>query len=127
MTDKAEWDNDQSPLELTRKLIEEASQWNETLVFFQRRVILNVIPVFVVFYVVYAWDLFSLLRTGGVVYLLGVVVMTPFAINGVFMLRGGYREYVKNVARRDKWRERFEILRRKEEELARLLSGKGAD
>jgi len=127
MAEKTEWDNDQSPLELTRKLIEEGSQWNEMLVHMNRWVLLNISPLILIFYVLYAWNLVGVLRTGGVVYLLCVVVMTPFAINGVFMLRSGYREYVKNVARRDKWRERFEILRRKEEELGRLLSGEGAD
>jgi hypothetical protein len=76
-----------------------------------------------IFYFVYIVNLASFLGGGGTIYLLFSIVLTPFAINGFFLLRGGYRNYTKNVARRDLWRDRFEILKKKEEELSRLLSG----
>ena len=119
------WDEDQSGVEATRKLVEEASKWNETLVVLNRKVLFNAGLLIGIFYLVYALSLARLLVSGGNIHLLNLLVvigLSPFAIYDFFLLRGGYRNYAKNVARRDVWRDRFEILRKKEEELSRLLS-----
>jgi len=122
-----EWDANQSAAEVIRKLIEEGSEWNEMMVFLNWRVLLNASIILLIYYVVYVFELASFLWSGSLIQLLMFVVLTPWAIYAPFFWRGGYRYYRKNVARRKVWRSRFQILREKERELDRLLSGEGAD
>ena len=123
MMTEEDWDEDQSAVEVTRKLIDEGSKWNELLVVLNRKLLWNISPLIVTFYAVYLWNLVNLFQSGGIIPILLVAVLTPFAINTPFLIRDGYRQYVKNVARRNMWRDRFEILKKKEEELDKLLSG----
>jgi len=118
-----DWDENQSAVEVTRKLIDEGSVWNERLVVLNRKLLWNLVPVFIGFYAVYLWQLVSWFQEGGYIYLIPVIILTPFAINNPFLIRGGYRNYKMNIARRDIWRERFEILKEKEAEIDQLLSG----
>jgi hypothetical protein len=118
-----DWDENQSAVEVTRKLIDEGCVWNERLVGLNRQLLWNLVPLMVLFYAVYLFNLVMLFQEGfRIPWILGLVIMTPFVIKNPLLLLDGYRNYKRNVARRDIWRKRFEILKEKEAEIDRLLS-----
>ena len=57
-----DWDENQSAVEVTRKLIDEGSVWNERLVGLNRQLLWNIVPLLVGFYAVYLFNLVMLFQ-----------------------------------------------------------------
>ena len=112
-------------MDLLRELVEESGKWTEELVVFSRQLLVVLVILAVWFSYIYSGLVLKLLSGGPVSVfptLLGAAIAV-YIVYGLIRLR---RIYKNRVVRREKWRRRFEILRQKEEEIEKLLSGEEA-
>jgi len=115
----------EGPMDLLRELVEESGKWTEELVVFSRQLLVVLVILAVWFSYIYSGLVLKLLSGGPVSVfptLLGAAIAV-YIVYGLIRLR---RIYKNRVVRREKWRRRFEILRQKEEEIEKLLSGEEA-
>jgi hypothetical protein len=111
----------QSPIELLRLLIEKSGKWTEESVVYVRLILLYLVMFFTLFlYFMYLWIRDSLSR--GNTILIPIVPTILITIINVWVLVKVRRRYRSHVDRRDNWRRKFEVLKRKEGEIERLLS-----
>jgi len=117
----------ESPIELLRQLIEESGKWTEEIVKLCRNQILvysyATLQTVIVIWLVLVYNFSSEDPVSiPILAVIGACVVFLFIINGnaIFVL---WRKYRNRKARRDLWREKFEILKKREEEIERLLSG----
>jgi len=110
----------ESPMELLRQLIEESGRWTSDLVRFARSILsgVGILSVFTLY--LYTRSILSYLSGEGSVVpvFIGMAVLAYMAHG----LRLSYRTYKSQVRRRDRWRHKFEVLKKKEEEIEKLLS-----
>lgn len=110
----------ESPLELLRQLIEESGDWTKDLVRYTRTILVTFLvlqPFFIYFYV---RSILNFLSGEGPVF--PVIIGIPLSAYIIWVSRVIYRQYKCQTRRRAKWRSRFEVLKRKEEEIEKLLS-----
>ena len=119
----------ESPIELLRQLIEESGKWTEEMVMMARQVIV-MFAIIIYLSVLCFWQVFynpvmTFISGEGDLPFPAVIVLLVWFASFVFLVSIGfrvYRRYRKRIARRDRWREKFEVLNKKEEEIERLLS-----
>jgi hypothetical protein len=122
-------DSVESPMELLRQLIEESGKWTEEMVTLSRKlIIIWIYAIFQTILVIWLVVFYLIPREPiPLTYLVFVGVCVVFLImnlaNVLVRLRRNYRN---RLAGRDRWRGRFEVLKKKEEEIEKLLS-EGAD
>ncbi len=116
----------EGPMELLRELVEESGKWTEELVVFTGQMLFVEVILALFFFYLYS-RLFLGYLSGDEAFpffpaIIGAAIGIYF-IYGFFRLRRIYRN---RVNRRERWRQKFRILRQKEEEIEKLLSGEGA-
>ena len=119
----------ESPIELLRQLIEESGKWTEEMVMMARQVIV-MFAIIIYLSVLCFWQVFynpvvTFISGEGDLPFPAVIVLLVWFASFVFLVSIGfrvYRRYRNRIARRDRWREKFEVLNKKEEEIERLLS-----
>ena len=116
----------ESPIELLRQLIEESGKWTEEIVTFARQQIIVFLIVIFQTVSVISYVFYNISKDPDPVPLPSIVAIAIVLIflilvvsNAIVKLR---RKYRSRIARRDRWREKFEVLKKKEEEIEKLLS-----
>ena len=114
----------ESPIEVLWQLVEESGKWTEEIVTLSRQQI--IVYLYAIFQTVLVlWFVFYNIHKEPIPlsYLIMVGICAIFLAitlgNTMIVLR---RKYRNRLARRDRWRERLEILKKKEEEIEKLLS-----
>jgi hypothetical protein len=110
----------QSPIELLRQLIEESGRWTEDLVRFTRTMLVTFLVIQPFFIYFYTRSVLNFLSGDGPVF--PVIIGIPL---GLYIAWGGrvlYRRYRAQIRRRDNWVRKFDVLKKKEEEIEKLLS-----
>jgi len=112
----------ESPVELLRQLIEKSGKWTEESVVYVRTILIQLSLTSVFVLALILRDIMRSLSQGYTP--LGLIVaVLAFCLLNVWILPKGYRRYRSHRARRDNWKRRFEVLKKKEEEIEKLLSG----
>jgi len=110
----------ESPIEILRQLIEESGIWTKELVVFTHT-LLVVFSILTLFYIYsYLKALFEYLSEDGPI--APVFIGIPIFLLLIYAGQYTYRRYKTQVNRRDKWVHKFRVLKKKEEEIERLLS-----
>jgi len=111
-------------MELLRQLTEESGRWTSDLVRFSRSILsgVGILSVFSLY--LYTRSILDYLSGEGsiVPVFIGIAVLALMAHS----MRLSYRTYKSQVRRRDRWRHKFEVLKKKEEEIEKLLAGEEA-
>ena len=114
----------ENPMELLRQLVEESGKWTSDLVRFARSILSGVAILSIFSLYLYARSILDYLSGEGsiVPLFIGIAVLALMAHS----LRLSYRTYKSQARRRDRWIHKFEVLKKKEEEIEKLLVGEEA-
>lgn len=119
----------ESPIEILWQLIEESGKWTEESVMFARQLLILFVVILYLcvlsFWIVFYGPVAAYISGEGNLPLPAILILGVWVASFIFMILVALkmrRRYKNRVARRDRWREKFEILKRKEEEIEKLLS-----
>jgi hypothetical protein len=110
----------ESPIELLRHLIEESGKWTKDLVRFAWTLLVAFMSILPLFLYSYIRSIQNYLADEGPIF--PVIIGIPLAVYMAWVFRILYRQYKAQIRRRDNWSLKFEMLKKKEEEIERLLS-----
>ncbi len=114
----------ESPIELVGRLIEESGDWTKDLVIFTRTIVVVFVILALFFAYSYSKSVIEFLSEDGPI--LPVILGIPIILLLIYAANYTYRNFRIQVRRRNKWNRRLQVLKKKEEEIANLLS-EGAD
>ena len=109
----------QSPMELLRRLIEESEKWTKDLVIFTRTLVIVAVILSGFFIYTYSRSVLEFLSRDGPV--IPVILGIPLIVLIVYGAKFTYHNFRILLHRRDTWKNRFDILKKREEELEKLL------
>ena len=115
----------ESPIEVLWQLIEEGGKWTDEIVSFARTQIIVFMLVILQSVLLLSCVSYNISRDPEPIpfpYVIAVVMALILYVlivgNAIIKLR---RKYKNRLARRDRWREKFEMLKKKEEEIEKQL------